>query len=300
MKNILVVHNPTAGDSDIKKEDILNRIRKNGREVVYVSTEDEEWSNFSLKDEDLIILAGGDGTVQKLAKILLQKTDSKIAVPIYLLPAGTANNIAATVNISSPRNFEIETTEEQFTYFDHGKITGIPEHPFFLEGVGFGVFPELIRTMKSAGEFPNETSEEKLKRTLRTLKDLAEKMKPQMVELELDGSLVKGNYLMAEVQNTRFIGPKLELAPVAEPGDGLLDLVLVGPDQREQLLEYIDSLIEGTSSKGEIKKFAESKRVKKVRMTSSWDSLHVDDDFLSNEKNFAITAEAIPGTFKFA
>lgn len=300
MKKIQVVHNPTAGDSEMSKEDILNKIRKKGREIAYVSMEDENWYNFEIKDEELIILAGGDGTIHKLAGVLLQKTQGQIPVPIYLLPVGTANNIAATVNISSPRDFDFRSIEGEFQLFDHGKISGIPYHPFFLEGVGYGLFPELIRVMKSAGDIPDETSKEKLQRTLKNLRNLAENLEPKMVEMEADGSIIKGKYLMAEIQNTRFLGPKLELAPVAEPGDGYLDLVLVSAADRNLLLNYIDGMIKGVPSKEEVKKFAESRKVKKVNMKSSWPFLHIDDDPLANPEGATITTEVVQGTFKFA
>lgn len=40
---------------------------------------------------------------------------------------------------------------------------------------------------------------------------------------------------MAEAMNVRFTGSPLPLAPDADPGDELLDLVTVGPDEREQM-----------------------------------------------------------------
>src|SRR5690606_10548817 len=153
-------------------------------------TEDENWEESVCNNEDLIILTGGDGTVRKLATVVLRKKMDTTPVPVYLVPQGTANNIATTLNIFSPRDFLFEEGEKKVQYFNHGKISGLPRHDFFLEGVGFGLFPELIRAMKEKDDFPGESSEEKLQRTLEKLKKLAESLQPELVELEADGSLI--------------------------------------------------------------------------------------------------------------
>lgn len=299
MKKILIVHNPTAGDADYSKEALLEKVKKNKRDISYVSTKEDNWEDEILKDEDLIVLSGGDGTVRKLAYVILRKTKDRKPVPIYLVPQGTANNIATTLNIFPPRDFGFEKGEQKVQDFDYGKISGLAEHNFFLEGVGCGIFPELIRAMKAAGNFPGETSEEKLQRTLKTLKKLLSNLEPKMVELEADGSLIRGEYLMAEIQNTRFIGPRLQLAQQAEPGDGYLNLVLIKESDRDLLLKEIESMTSGTPANNIIGKFSKSLKVKKVVMASSWPFLHVDDIPIENDGDIRITAEVVKAGFKF-
>ncbi len=49
---------------------------------------------------DFIVAAGGDGTIRKITKELLDRKLSEKTWPIALLPLGTANNIAQTLEIN--------------------------------------------------------------------------------------------------------------------------------------------------------------------------------------------------------
>lgn len=296
---VKIVHNPTAGDAECSKETLIKNTNHGEREVLYVSTEEEGWEDSIYTNEDVIVLTGGDGTVRKFADVLLQKQGGKAPVPVYLLPQGTANNIATTLNIFPPRDFNLEEVEQKVQNFDHGRISGLPGQGFFLEAVGYGIFPELIRTMKAAGEIPGESSDEKLQRTLKTLKELTKTLEPQFVELEADGTIIKGKYLMVEILNTRFVGPKLELASQADVGDGYFDLVLIEERDRELLLNKIELMIKGKRAEEEAMIFPKSSRVKKVVMRSSWPFLHVDDVCMRNDEEFQITAEVVEGKIKF-
>lgn len=299
MKKIQVVHNPTAGDAEQNKKDLLSRLEQNGREISYVSTDDDGWENFSLEEEELIVLCGGDGTVHKLAAVLLKKKKKERKIPIYLVPSGTANNIATTLNLNLPRDFKFQENLKNYQLFDFGKISGVSDVEFFLEGVGFGLFPELIRRMKEADEVPNETAEEKILRTLKVCREIVEEMKPQKVKIDADGETIKGKYLLAEVLNTKHIGPNLKLAPQANPGDGLMDLILISPKDREKLLTYIDRLIKGDTEGVEVHQFVKVIKVKKVKMKSKTSIMHVDDSIFKNGKEFKINLKVKEGEFMF-
>jgi diacylglycerol kinase (ATP) len=67
------------------------------------------------------------------------------------------------------------------------------------------------------------------------------------LKLTLDDRDLSGEYLLLEALNIRYIGPNLCLAPGADPGDGLFDVVLVSNDQRSQLKKYLSDRLEGKS-----------------------------------------------------
>jgi diacylglycerol kinase (ATP) len=299
MKKIQVVHNPTAGDAEKNKKELLAKLKQNGRKISYASTDDDGWEEFSLEEEELIVLCGGDGTVRKLARVLLNKKKEQRKIPIYLVPSGTANNIATTLNLSLPRDFKFQENIKNYQLFDYGKIKGLKDYDFFLEGIGFGFFPELIRRMKEAIEVPKETAEEKLLRTLKVCREIVETMKPQKVKIEADGETIKDKFLLAEVLNTRHIGPNLELAPRANPGDGLMDLILISPDDREHLLDYIDSLIAGKTQEVDVHKFVKVIKVKKVKMKGETTLMHVDDSILTEETTYKFNLKVKEGGFIF-
>ena len=64
-------------------------------------------------------------------------------------------------------------------------------------------------------------------------------MPARRVRVRADGDDLSGNYVAVEVMNIAAIGPRIVLAPDANPGDKLLDLVLVRERDREALAAYI-------------------------------------------------------------
>jgi len=68
------------------------------------------------------------------------------------------------------------------------------------------------------------------------------------LKLKLDDRDLSGAYVLLEAMSIRCVGPNLCLAPDANPGDGLLDLVLVTKDQQHRLDRYLSDLIGGTPS----------------------------------------------------
>src|SRR5215217_7669308 len=89
-----LIHNPQAGDESHERDHLVTLIRGAGYEVVYRSSKEDFGT--ALKDPgDLVVVAGGDGTVRKVAMHTID-----CGVPIALLPMGTANNISKSLGIS--------------------------------------------------------------------------------------------------------------------------------------------------------------------------------------------------------
>ncbi len=63
-------------------------------------------------------------------------------IPLALLPAGTANNIAGTLGISGEMEEIVEGWKPGLVKkFDLGVFKQEDREQIFLEGVGFGLFP---------------------------------------------------------------------------------------------------------------------------------------------------------------
>src|SRR3954468_4837115 len=97
MKTIYLIHNPGAGDEAHSKESIVNLIETAGYVCRHCST-DGNWQNIPA-ETDFIVIAGGDGTVKEVVSVLLKKAHPVKRLPVAILPCGTANNIAETLNI---------------------------------------------------------------------------------------------------------------------------------------------------------------------------------------------------------
>src|ERR1044072_7355 len=98
MKIINLFHNPTAGNEDHDKEELVSLMEKNGFECQYSSMK-KNWKDIDEK-VDFIVAAGGDGTIRKITKQLLDRKLSEKTWPIALLTLGTAKKIAQTLHIN--------------------------------------------------------------------------------------------------------------------------------------------------------------------------------------------------------
>ena len=88
------------------------------------------------KSAEFVVVAGGDGTVGKVARRLIG-TD----VPIAILPLGTANNSSKTLGIADlPVTRLISSwNSARRVKFDAGVAVGPWGDRHFIEGIGAGV-----------------------------------------------------------------------------------------------------------------------------------------------------------------
>ena len=91
-----LIHNPGAGDDrQPTGRQIEVLMKEAGYKVRYQSTKEKGWTKVLKKEADFVVVAGGDGTVSKVARRLIGT-----GVPIAVLPVGTANNISRTLGIA--------------------------------------------------------------------------------------------------------------------------------------------------------------------------------------------------------
>ena len=141
MKNTNLLHNPTAGDNDFSEKELVKLIEAEGFKCEYASVKEDGWDNFKT-ETDFLIIAGGDGTVRRVAKALMKRKRLDKQFPIAILPHGTANNIAGTLKVEGKVKDIVRTWHNGvLKKFDIGKIYGLREEMFFLEGFGCGIFP---------------------------------------------------------------------------------------------------------------------------------------------------------------
>jgi diacylglycerol kinase family enzyme len=216
--------------------------------VVYQSSKHADWREVLEQPADLIAVSGGDGIVGKVAKGLVEKR-----VPLTILPMGTANNIAATFNL---KGCPLDQLIAHWPSARRVKLAvGVAGGPWgselFIEGVGAGAFAELMSRLDARGNIDlahHEEPDKKIQSALQILKIRLEGSPAVNLQMTLDGRDLTGDYVLFEAMNIRSIGPNLCLAPDAEPGDDLLDIVLVSDREREKLDRYLAAQIAGERS----------------------------------------------------
>jgi len=96
---VTLIYNPNAGSiQQPSEDDLIGLIRNAGHTVFRRSSDDDELDKMLADPGEVVVVAGGDGTVGKVAKNLIGKGPA-----IAVLPMGTANNIATTLGIVNQR-----------------------------------------------------------------------------------------------------------------------------------------------------------------------------------------------------
>lgn len=216
-------------------------IRDAGHDVTNMSCDDARCEAAALTPAacDLIAISGGDGTAGRLLKQLRD-----CSVPITLLPTGTANNISRSFGLADRSLDQLIAGWPRASIhpIDIGELTGPTGTELFVEAVGLGLF---TRTMLEIDAFDSlahlTTPEDKIAEALAILGEHLRTFPARPMSLRLDGRDLSGDYLMLEAMNIRFVGPNLYVAPSCDPGDGLLDVVLVAERDRKSLLAHLAS-----------------------------------------------------------
>jgi diacylglycerol kinase (ATP) len=233
---VTLIHHPGAGDDDHAGHALRSLLERAGHEVTYRSLEQPEWREALADPGDLVVVAGGDGSVGKVFKEVATKD-----VPVTLLPFGSANNIARTIGIAErdPEALVAGWERGDRRRFDLGRATAPWGEELFAESVGGGIFGEVLgRAARVDNEELEVDREEKVDLGLELMREVVEELPVARWRVEVDGDDRSGDLLAVEVMNTGELGPNFALAPGADFGDGLLDVVLIGETERSALLGY--------------------------------------------------------------
>jgi diacylglycerol kinase (ATP) len=271
---VTLIHNPQAGDGErYCVDDFLAWIRAAGHAVSYQSAKGDHWQSALDDPGDVVAVAGGDGTVGAVAARLVGRH-----VPMAVLPLGTANNIS---KMFGPADAPLEQliagwARARRIGFDVGVVHGPWGETRFIEGLGVGLFAMSISRLDAREDVtfgPPDNREESTKAALRWLKAQLGTCPATELYITLDGKDLSGEYILMEVMNIQHIGPSLHLAPDAQSGDGLLDVVLIKTGERDKLGEYLSNRLDGHSHP--LRWSAHRGRHLKLRWQSS--ELHIDD-----------------------
>jgi diacylglycerol kinase (ATP) len=233
-----LVYNGDAGDAQSVKA-LTAAIERGGHQVagVVAPTAGLEGLGEGL---DAVVAAGGDGTIGRVARGLAGSD-----VPLAILPMGTANNVALSLEIPVALDQAIAVWAGGRTRaLDLGMTTGPWGARSFVESVGGGLVTHGIVVMDRQPAEPLEPVAQ-LARALRAHADVLALVDPVEWRLTLDGVPLAGEFLLVEALNMRAIGPNLALADTSSPWDGKLTVVAAGPDDRQALADYLRRRADG-------------------------------------------------------
>ena len=229
----------------LKGSKLVRQFENAGYEVLYVSIKGKEWEGAFRERIDRAVIAGGDGTVSRLAPWLAGRN-----IPFCILPLGTANNCARSLGqMHTVETIIFRLHSAPIKNIDLGIVTSSTGHRIFIESVGVGLLARFMSEMRILEKKKRSrmrlAPEKRLSEAVKYLSLLAKEFPGADCELLLDDVIVAGNFLLLEIANMGFIGPNLELVPEADPNDGHFDVVWVASDQREEWRNYLKSRRKG-------------------------------------------------------
>ncbi len=214
---------------------------------------------------DLVIAAGGDGTLNQVLNGILHSEN--ISRPMLgLFPLGSANDFARTINASSSVDRLIQSIKElSFQAIDVGQVNcigknGNPITHFFINACSLGMGPLVVERL--------ERNRKSLGASLSYLLSILVTFlthKPQHVICTTDKWQWKGKARVAAFANGISFGNGIYIAPDAIISDGLLNSFIAEDVALPRFLVYLQTI---KAKKKIVNKKIQYKTTARVELTS--------------------------------
>lgn len=218
-KRLLLVINPISGAYNKRglSEFVATRMSKLGYvvEAVYTRSPGDAtcYARRAIEERyDAVAVAGGDGTINEVAKVLC---DSKVALGI--LPAGSGNGLARHLDLPIDAVMAVDVIADgNVKKCDYCTVNG---HPFFCTfGLGFDAVV--------SDSFARQSRRGKLM-YVKSVVDHLRNYTPEEYIIETDGKTISSKAFIIACCNASQYGNNVYIAPGADIADGLLDITIV-------------------------------------------------------------------------
>ena len=182
---------------------------------------------------DALVVCGGDGLVH-LAIQAVAGTD----VPLGILPAGTGNDAARSVGI--PLKDPAAAVARLLAWQPRRIDLARSGDRWFMAVLAAG-FDAVVNERANRMTWPRG----QMRYNLATIAELRT-FEPLHYELDLDGEQLQLEAMLVAVANGPSFGGGLRIAEGASMDDGLLDVVVIGPMSKPELIRTYPKLFRGT------------------------------------------------------
>jgi diacylglycerol kinase (ATP) len=229
-----------------------------------------------------VVAVGGDGA----AHAALQAV-AGTGTPLAVVPAGTGNDLALALGV--PRGPVAAATaaaadlqEGTACTVDAGRACGRWWGTVLCCGFDSAVTDRADRLRWPRGPRRYDVA---------ILAELA-RMRPRQVTLTLDGAARTLPVTLVAVGNTAWYGGGMRICPAADPADGLLDVTVVGPVSRRELVRTRPRLADGTHVAHPA---VTVHRAARVELAGAGLTTYADGEFVAA---LPVLAEAVPGALR--
>ncbi len=187
---------------------------------------------------DGIACLGGDGTHFHILNGLVRRFGVEPLPPVAVVPMGRGNSFARDLNLFSIFDAIAAVLEGKTRRVDLCRFSCNGSDAVFTNLMGIGFVTDAAAT---AARFSRAGD---LSYVIGVFYRMLS-MRPQQVQLEIDGRDLSGPFCFLEFCNSRYTGGSMLMAPDARLDDEAFDAVLVGPMTSIQLLRAFPLIYRG-------------------------------------------------------
>ena len=223
-KTVLLIVNPCAGQRKAQKglADIIAVFNRAGyRVLTYMTAAPGDCTEAVQRyadDADLVVCCGGDGTFNETASGILKSGKN---LPMGYIPAGSTNDFAASLHLSSNlQKAAKDIAEGSPIALDVGSFSG----RYFSYVASFGAFtktsystPQTVKNLLGHAAY-----------ILSGIQELSQ-LRPHTLRFELpDGEVIEDGFLFGAITNSTSVGGILTLSDnTVDLSDGVFELMLI-------------------------------------------------------------------------
>ena len=236
----LLLLNPGARKGAVSPSDAADALRARGLDVIFEPLDDPGRAHALIHRHataiDRVIVGGGDGTLSAVTRALID-TD----LPLGILPLGTANNVARTLDIpvGLEAAFDLAAGEAR-RRIDVGEVNG----HCFLTTASFGLSVAITESLSHKAKQRWGA----LAYALTATRVLA-RARAVHAHIRWDGGELHTRTVQVVVGNGRYYGSALQVAEDAAIDDHALDLYSIELRRWWQLLSLAVALKRGSHGK---------------------------------------------------
>ena len=275
MSKISFIINPVAGGGKAKGliPLIESKMEKYEKEYsIKLTTKPEEAIKIaenSVEDYDIIVAVGGDGTINEVARGLVNKGKGILGI----IPGGTGNDMAKSLGISiDPERALEHLCNGKNSTIDVGQVN---DFVFFnIASIGFDaeVVMNTINIKKAIRS--------RFAYGISVIYSLFS-FKKKKIQINIDGEFAEEDVILVAVGNGKYYGGGMEILPDAKVNDEYLDVCIISGIRKTKLLFLFPSIFKGNHIK--YTKYVKIYRGKNIRITSK-EGLYLNIDGEINPK----------------
>lgn len=273
MKKIRLVYNKSAGQNKSSEviSDIIGKFSENGFEVTAfrASRENsaEEFVKETPDDTYALVVAGGDGTINKMVNFMMKYN---IKVPLGIIPAGTSNDFANHIGLLG----EIDKAVDRII---EGNIEGVDvgrvNDTYFINVLSAGMFSSTsYKTDKRLKEMLGQIS------YFLTAAKQPFEQRPFRIRIETKDAVLEEKVVVFIMFNGSSVGRINLFSHESSIQDGMLDMVILRKGKLNDTLKILGEFENGEFLANDNVVYLRDKNFKITLLEGSCDKPDVDGD----------------------